>query len=199
VAPQAGGTPADQPANINVIVPEPKRDFGWWLTTIGTVVVPVLALVLAIVSLVYQNEANQRANQTAQAANKTAQEALALSVRAGASSVAFSTIPNQTSQFEIDNREDDPITSVYIQPTAARDSLDSLGSIAGCRGFTISLPSATAPVMYFKDANGQGWEEPANGTAEPFADPSTFLLLLPASDISARLPAEGPPQVLTGC
>ena len=64
VAPQAGGTPADQPANINVIVPEPKRDFGWWLTTIGTVVVPVLALVLAIVSLVYQNEANQRANQT---------------------------------------------------------------------------------------------------------------------------------------
>ena len=204
MAPEAA--PENAPANSNVTSPRPERGFGWWLTTIGTVFVPVLALVLAIMSLVFQNQATQQANRTAQQANqiaqsalKTAQSALTLANRTDAASVSFSAVPHAPTQFTIDNREDNPINAVYIQPAASRDSLDSLGSITGCRGFTITLPAAAAPVMYFKDANGQSWEEPVNGAAEPSADLSTFLDLLPSSAISGQHPAEGPPQLLSGC
>jgi hypothetical protein len=206
VAPEAGDPPTDGSANNHGTSPQTKRDFGWWLTTIGTVFVPVLALVLAIISLAYQNQATQQANRTAQQANqiaqsalKTAQSALTLANRTDAASVSFSGVPHAPTQFTIDNRENNPINAVYIQPAASRGSLDPLGSITGCRGFTITLPGAAAPVMYFKDANGQSWEEQVNGVAEPAADLASFFELIPSSAISSKPPAEGPPQLLSGC
>jgi hypothetical protein len=206
VAPEAGGTPENAPADSNVTSSQSQRDFGWWLTTIGTVFVPVLALALAIISVVFQDQATQQANRTAQQANqiaqsalKTAQSALTLANRTDAASVSFSGVPHAPTQFTIDNRENNPINAVYIQPAASRDSLDFLGSITGCRGFTITLPGAAAPVMYFKDANGQSWEEQVNGVAEPAADLSSFLDIIPSSAISNHPLAEGPPQLLSGC
>lgn len=189
VAPQAGNTPAQEPDKTRFVVLDQKKDLGWW---IGTAIVPVLALAIAIVSVVFQHLDQDHADQVAQSA-------LALASKADAATVSFASVPNEPTQFTIQNREDNPITSVYIQPNASRASLVPVGVIKGCQGIPVTLPSAKAPVMYFKDANGQGWEEAVNGVTEPFAPPSSLILILPSVDISTRLPLEGPPQTLTGC
>jgi hypothetical protein len=179
---QERGTPANEPVKFEVVLPAQKRDVGWWFSTIGPVVIAALALLVAFVSLLDQ----QKADDIAQAAQT-------LTARTDASEVFFSSTPNVKSQFIIDNRAGTPITSVLVQPTA-HGVLDRLEPVAGCTEVTLTLGSATTPVIYFRDANGQSWEEMVNGVPEPFANPSALIFLLPAGDVSSLLSIEGPPQ-----
>jgi hypothetical protein len=182
---QAPPSPPAEPIKVQVIGnPRPWRDPGWWFTTVGPVVIAVLALVVAIVSVADQ-----------QSSVKTAEVAAA---RTYASEVSF-TGPDGQSQFVIDNRADVPITLVLVQP-AAHHALHQLAPIRGCTGITITLTSSSAPVLFFRDANGLGWELPVNGVPEPSADPSAIISLLPAAFVeTAVLHPDGAPQPLQGC
>jgi hypothetical protein len=173
-----------EPVKVEVVgIPPTSRDTGWWFTTIGPVVVGVLALVVAIVTVLDQHQAEQK---TQTAANRSL-----------ASLVSF-TPASGRDQFDITNGADAQINSVLVQPAAAHRSLDRLGIIPRCTEISVTLPSASTPVMYFRDANGLGWELPVNGVAEPSAGLFAILAILPSGALSSR-PAEGPPQTLNGC
>jgi hypothetical protein len=152
--------------------------------TVGPVVIAALALVVAIGTLVDQHGAEQT---TAAAAARTY-----------ASEVSFIPAPTGPSQFEIDNNASAQITSVLVQ-SAAHASLHQLGTIQACIGIDFPIPAASSPVIYFRDANGLGWQLPVNGVAQPSADPTQILELLPVSAVSSLPATEIKPKPLHGC
>jgi hypothetical protein len=156
--------PSAEPVKVEVIG---ARDAGWWITTLGPILIAALALVVAILSVLEQHGADQ-ATQTAAA-------------RTYASEVSFF---QSGSQFEINNNAAGQIHLVLVQ-SAAHQSLLQLGTIASCRGVIFSLHSASNPVIYFQDANGLGWELSLNGAAEPSAQPSAIISLLPAGAVGS--------------
>jgi hypothetical protein len=184
VPPEAQPGPQTGPIKVDVVrTPPASRDLGWWVTTVGPVVIAALALVVAIVSL---NDANRSA-QTAQ--NATA--------RTYASEVSFISGPTAP-QFEIDNGAPGQITSVLVQ-AAPHDALHDIGTIPRCTGITIPLPGASAPVIYFRDANGLSWELPVNGVAEQAPDPNAILSLLPVGAVTSFSSSQEVIVQLHGC
>jgi hypothetical protein len=165
--PQAQPPPAPPPVKVEIIG---GRDAGWWITTLGPVLIAALALVVAILSVSEQRGADQ-ATETAAA-------------RTFASEVSF--FPT-ASQFEINNNAQGQIHLVLVQP-AAHKRLVQLGTIAACHGIIFSLGPASNPVVYFQDANGLGWELSLDGAAEPSAQPSTIISLLP-TDLVGSFPS----------
>jgi hypothetical protein len=178
-------TPETGPVKVEVVgAPEPKRDAGWWITMVGPVVVAALALVVAILSILDQHVAEQ----TAQAA----------AARTYASQVSFFQDSPGSSQFEIDNSAPAQIHSVLLQ-SVAHGSLHPLGTIPACTGTIVTLPSTSKPIIYFRDANGLGWELPIDGAAQPSVDPSAILALLPLSAVSSLPFTDLKYQPLHGC
>ncbi len=153
------------------------------VTTVAPVVIAVLALVVAIVSTV--------------SANRSAQAAQTAAARTFASEVSF--ISAATAQkFEIDNGAPAEITSVLVQ-AAPHGTLHNLGTIPRCTGITLSLPGASTPVIYFRDANGLSWELPVNGVAETAPDPNAILSLLPLGAAPSLPSGEVVTVQLHGC
>lgn len=164
VPPQAQPPPAPPPVKVEIVG---ARDAGWWITTLGPVLIAALALVVAILSVREQRGADQ-ATETAAA-------------RTLASEVSFF---QTASQFEINNNAQAQIHLVLVQP-AAHKPLLQLGTIAACHGIIFSLNSASNPVIYFQDANGLGWELSLDGAAEQSAQPSAIISLLPKDAVGA--------------
>jgi hypothetical protein len=190
VAPEAQPAPPAEPIKvaaaepIKVDIVEPRRNASWWFTAIGPVLISAAALAIAILALADQHAAEQNAQNTA--------------ARTLASEVSFFSAPAGQSQFEIDNDANAQITSVLVQPYA-HGPLDSLGTIADCTGISVTLESATAPVVYFRDANGLGWELPLNGTAQLSADPSAIIALAPVGALVTLPFPAGSAHQLQGC
>ena len=78
-------------------------------------------------------------------------------------------------------------------------TLDSLGIIPAHYGITLTLSSSNRPVIYFRDANGLGWELPINGAAEPSVDPAAILAFLPRSALSIHPSINQKSQKLPDC
>lgn len=171
---------AAEPLKVELV--GPTRDRSWWLTAFGPVIIAAAALGVALYSVVDQHDF--AVSQQSSAA------------RSLASMVSFSKDPAGQLQYDIDNYASAPITSVLLQ-SAPRRSLVPLSPIGGCKGVTVIVPSADEPVIYFRDANGDSWVEPANGVAEPAPDPSAILGFLPSSALSNRSLTEGQPQTLS--
>jgi len=183
--PQPRPAQPTEPVKVEIVsAAQPGRDAGWWVTTFGPVIIAALALVVAIVALVDQHSAEQTTETAA--------------ARTYASEVSFIADPSGPSQFEIDNNATAQITSVLVQP-APHQSLQRLGTIQACTGIAFPLRSATNPVIYFRDANGLGWQLPINGIAEPSADPSQIIDLLPLSAVSILPSTAVKPKPLHGC
>jgi hypothetical protein len=173
------------PVRVEVIqVPGPKKDAGWWITTVGSVFIPALALAVAFVALLDQHGAEQAAQAAA--------------ARTYASQVSFFQDPPGSPAFKIENSASAPIHSVLLQ-SAVHQHLDSLGTLPPCMTFTVNLPPASSPVIYFRDANGIGWELPLGGVAQPSVDPSAILAVLPLSAVSSLSRADLNPQPVPGC
>ncbi len=176
-----------EPVKVEIVrAADPRKDVGWWITTIGPVLITALALVVAILSVLEQHGADQ-ATQTAAA-------------RTYASQVSFFPDPSGSGVFEIENSAQAAINSVLLQ-SAPHERLDSLGTLPPCRTFSVHLSSPTGPVIYFRDANGMGWELPLGGDAQPSVDPSAILAVLPfnADHVSILSGTELNPQPVPGC
>ena len=180
---EAVPAPGAEPVKVEIVgTPEPKRDVRWWLTTAFPVVISATALAVAIFSLVDQQGAEQ-ASQTAAA-------------RTYATQVSF--FQDSTGSYEIQNCAPAQIYSVLLQP-APHQTLDSLGIIPAHYGITLTLSSSNRPVIYFRDANGLGWELPINGAAEPSVDPAAILAFLPRSALSIHPNINQKSQKLPDC
>jgi hypothetical protein len=184
VPPNPQTTPETGPVKVEIVQvpppPGPTRGAGWWITTVGSVVIPALALAIAFVSLVYQHEAD-RAEQSTTA-------------RAYASQVSL-VQETGSSIFEIENLAHAPIYSVWLQP--ATHGLESLGTLPPCSISTVSLTPTSKPTIYFRDANQVGWKLTINGYLQPSVDPSSIIDLLPQSIASGL--ARVTPRITTDC
>jgi hypothetical protein len=174
------------PVKVEIVrVAEPRKEAGWWVTTFGTVVIAAAALAVAIVSLVDQHTSEQAAQAAA--------------ARTYASQVAFFSEPAGSSVFKIENGAPAPITSVLLLPDP-HQHLDNIGTLAHCTTVSITLSPTSKPTIYFRDANGIGWELPAGGIAQQSADPSALLALLPIGEnVSSLSQADLNPQPVPGC
>jgi hypothetical protein len=175
-----------EPVKVEIVrVAESRKDAGWWVATFGTVVIATAALAVAILSLADQHTSEQAAQAAA--------------ARTYASQVAFFADPAGSSVFKIENGAPAPITSVLLLPDP-HQRLDSLGTLAHCTTVTVALSPASKPIIYFRDANGIGWELPSGGVAQQSTDPSAVLALLPVGEnVSSLSLADLNPQPVPGC
>ena len=175
-----------EPLKVEIVkVADPRKDAGWWATTFGTVGLAAAALAVAILSLVDQHTSEQSAQAAA--------------ARTYASQVAFFSDPAGSPVFKIENGAAAPITAVLLLPNP-HERLDNLGTLAHCTTVTVTLSASDKPVIYFRDANGIGWELQSGGFPQQSPDPATLLELLPFSESVASLSqAALNPQPVPGC
>lgn len=123
---------------------------------------------MAFVSVVLQHQSNSAAQSSA--------------TRTYASGV-FIIQEQSSASFEIENLVRAPVYSVWLYP-APHDPL-SLGTLRPCSVSSFTLAPTSKPVIYFKDANGVGWERTISGTLRQSVNPSSVASLLPLGSESA--------------
>lgn len=159
-------SPVTGPVKVDIVsvsdLPAPKKDMAWWITTAGSVFIGGLALIVAFVSLVFQHQSNAAAQSSA--------------TRADASLVSI--IQEQgSSTFEIENRAQKPIYSVFLYPVA--HDPENMGTLGPCTISSVLLTSTDKPVIYFKDASGVSWERTISGQLLQAVNPSSLAALAP--------------------
>ena len=170
--PDAGNASQPQPGaetpavRVDVVrLPAPEKERGRWLTTVGTVVVPALALVAAIIALVLQHEDYQAA---VSAAN-----------RANVAGVSFLSVGRD--DYEIINLETAGLDAVYVQPSPGRLDIVGDGTLSPCSANVITLANASNPAIYFTDESKNSWRETADGPLLPSVSPSAIFVAVPGA------------------
>lgn len=156
-------TPAVRVDVVRLSAPEKER--GRWVTTVGTVVVPALALVAAIIALVFQHESNQAS--------------VAAANRANVAGVSFLFVGRD--DYEIINLETAGLDAVYVQPTPGHLDKVGDGTIHPCSANIITLTKASNPAIYFTDEFKNSWRETADGPLLPSVSPSAIFVALPGA------------------
>jgi hypothetical protein len=144
-----------------VRLPGKERDIGWWMTTVGPVVIAALALAVAFASVAFQHTSNQVAQAAA--------------TRVDASMVSL--VPVGPSSLKIENLALRPIHSVWLAP--APHSLKSLGILDLCTITIVAVPARSKPALYFIDEAGVSWEVMTTGHLHQAPNPSPVVALLP--------------------
>ncbi len=188
-APSSGAGNASHPqpdpetpaVRVDVVrLPAQEKERGRWVTTVGMVVVPALALVVAILAVYYQNQSSHSAQAAAN--------------RANASSVSFYRAVGDA--FEIINLEPADINHVYVQARGG-GRLQEVGSgtVRACSASVIMLANVTNPAIYFTDQAGHSWKLAADGTLLPSISSSAIFAAVPGaeSSVSQVQPQPAPP------
>jgi hypothetical protein len=188
VPPEKDQAPDPTVVKVNVVQlpPGPQKDAGWWISTTGPLVIGALALIVAFSTLVIQRQGNQNA----QAAINSA----------AASDVSVNQV-GKTADFEIENLAHSGIHSVWLQP-APPPGLVGLLPIGPCSMTTVTLTTASKPVVYFVDSANRSWKI-VNGVLQPAANPSAVIdLLAPgirSSIVSGQLDVNPVTRPAPGC